>query len=974
MHMDKKWIAISLTILISICSYSAMMANIIIINDEIELDQDEFYLSESSYGNFTINNTIVDDISFPNSWYDICIDTDSSGNVHILFKSNYTTITHATKIGNQWVTQDLNITVLASSFDMAIDSNDNIHISWENYTDYDLMYTTNASGEWITTSVDTSGRKGYANSIAVDSQNKPHIMYVTESYNGWYEDYSLHLRYATLSEEGNWQKETIAFPTVRRDDSTERGGVYETDIQIDSQDKVHSTYTVYDSAMYEGLWYASGNRGDWNKVKIQGSTNFWSPSIALDSNDEAHVSYESSSEKIIYAHQGVNDTWNKSTVDNSSSFSDSSIVMDINDRPHIVYIDTDADDLKYATHSATSWDVNRISQEMDYSTTTALVLAENGGLHISLLNDSGSPYHTQIMHSDADLDGITVLMDQCPNEGNPNYDSDRDGCIDDGDGDGIYDYLDQCPEVDSTGFDTDNDGCIDDSDGDGVGDDLDLFPDDSTETNDTDSDGVGDNSDSCEGHDDSIDIDEDGIVDGCDDLLDNDGDGVGNQDDAFPEDSTETNDTDDDGVGDNTDSDIDGDYAPNDVDDFPYDELRTKDTDGDGLADFTLGPVEGMLIDFEDGYLNDVDIHCAADFEGLCMPDYSPWVLTNDSINGEYSLEQQLWASDTGHFSISFSSKADDVVTLEIYITSIIIEQQCIPIFLDGVAVDYGCVTEGFGYYDNISINVSEGEHELKFYGTILGSGNQVDNIQLPDYVISENEDTDDDNDGWLDIMETSFSEDSPCYSDPLDPNENPKSNIQQTMYLGASPTNYMLDEGNCQIYYDSDNDGIVDYYSSFEGYVSVDRCPEEFGYDVGEWVENETTGKSEFNMDNWGCPLEQEDEKSSKEEVKSFYEETSFQAIGIGAGVLLVLIVVFFVRRRDNQNEDLTIESEDDLQDDNTLVENNEATSIFADTPPDEATGLLNDDGYYWIEWPIASGKWYYRVPDQNTWNYYEK
>jgi hypothetical protein len=126
--------------------------------------------------------------------------------------------------------------------------------------------------------------------------------------------------------------------------------------------------------------------------------------------------------------------------------------------------------------------------------------------------------------------------------------------------------------------------------------------------------------------------------------------------------------------------------------------------------------------------------------------------------------------------------------------------------------------------------------------------------------------------------------------------------------------------------------------------------------------------------MDNWGCPLEQEDEKSSKEEVKSFYEETSFQAIGIGAGVLLVLIVVFFVRRRDNQNEDLTIESEDDLQDDNTLVENNEATSIFADTPPDEATGLLNDDGYYWIEWPIASGKWYYRVPDQNTWNYYEK
>ena len=27
---------------------------------------------------------------------------------------------------------------------------------------------------------------------------------------------------------------------------------------------------------------------------------------------------------------------------------------------------------------------------------------------------------------------------------------------------------------------------------------------------------------------------------------------------------------------------------------------------------------------------------------------------------------------------------------------------------------------------------------------------------------------------------------------------------------------------------------------------------------------------------------------------------------------------------------------------------------------------GLMIDDGYYWIEWPIASGKWYYRVSDE--------
>ena len=29
----------------------------------------------------------------------------------------------------------------------------------------------------------------------------------------------------------------------------------------------------------------------------------------------------------------------------------------------------------------------------------------------------------------------------------------------------------------------------------------------------------------------------------------------------------------------------------------------------------------------------------------------------------------------------------------------------------------------------------------------------------------------------------------------------------------------------------------------------------------------------------------------------------------------------------------------------------------LYSLTPPAEAVGMLNDDGFYWIEWPIASG-----------------
>ena len=71
---------------------------------------------------------------------------------------------------------------------------------------------------------------------------------------------------------------------------------------------------------------------------------------------------------------------------------------------------------------------------------------------------------------------------------------------------------------------------------------------------DSDNDGVSDDLDQCQGYDDSIDVDGDGIADGCDDLIDSDNDGVGDNADAFPNDANETADTDNDGVGDNADA------------------------------------------------------------------------------------------------------------------------------------------------------------------------------------------------------------------------------------------------------------------------------------------------------------------------------------------------------------------------------------------------------------------------------------
>jgi hypothetical protein len=100
-----------------------------------------------------------------------------------------------------------------------------------------------------------------------------------------------------------------------------------------------------------------------------------------------------------------------------------------------------------------------------------------------------------------------------------------------------------------------------DSDDDGVLDSDDAFPNDATETADNDDDGIGDNADT-----------------------DDDNDGAPDVNDAFPFDPTESVDTDRDGIGNNADSDDDNDGVPDVNDALPLDRAESVDTDGDGIG------------------------------------------------------------------------------------------------------------------------------------------------------------------------------------------------------------------------------------------------------------------------------------------------------------------------------------------------------------------------------------------------------
>ncbi len=197
----------------------------------------------------------------------------------------------------------------------------------------------------------------------------------------------------------------------------------------------------------------------------------------------------------------------------------------------------------------------------------------------------------EILHLIFDTDGDGIYDDEDLCQGTPpNVDIFTDGCSEeqrevgsttDSDTDGIMDNSDYCPET-PVGESVYTDGCSDsqrDADNDGVSDaddvcpdsddtidvDADGIPDGCDDLIDSDGDGVSDDLDRCAGNDDTIDVDADGYPDACDILVDSDFDDVADVDDQCPG-SDDAIDVDADGI-------IDG-----------CDPLI--DSDGDGRADF----------------------------------------------------------------------------------------------------------------------------------------------------------------------------------------------------------------------------------------------------------------------------------------------------------------------------------------------------------------------------------------------------
>jgi hypothetical protein len=213
---------------------------------------------------------------------------------------------------------------------IALDSNNVPHISYYDQTNHDLKYATKIGTGWSKQKVDSAGAVGQYSSIALDSNNVPHISYFDET-NG-------DLKYATKTASG-WSKETVDSPGLVGES---------TSIALGSNNLPHISY--YDETNGDLKYAKKTATGMWSKGKIDstGDDVGLFTSIALDSNNVPHISYYDFTEKDLMYITKVQGQWVKQIVDTGGDVGKWCSITIQSSGNHISYYDFTNGDLKWA--------------------------------------------------------------------------------------------------------------------------------------------------------------------------------------------------------------------------------------------------------------------------------------------------------------------------------------------------------------------------------------------------------------------------------------------------------------------------------------------------------------------------------------------------------------------------------------------------------------------------------------------------
>jgi hypothetical protein len=318
------------------------------------------YNIELKYATQTSGSWVTEEVDSGRGMYAFMA-LDSSDKAHISYDDLATgQLKYATNASGSWVMtivdSDLGYYCISvppfvfpgrgAEMSVAVDSSDKVHISYCDVTNEDLKYATNASGSWVTTTVDSSGSVGRHTSIALDSSDKVHISY--------YDFTNDALKHATNAS-GSWVMETV-------DSGLGYSEAYYgylqrcTSIAVDGSDKVHINY--YD-VVNEAQKYATNASGAWVIQTAESGLRYLYgssyTSMVLDSSDNVHISYLDATafrEADLKHATNASGSWEAEVVPSAAPMGGVSVAVDSLGKSHVGYT---GETVKYATDASGSW-------------------------------------------------------------------------------------------------------------------------------------------------------------------------------------------------------------------------------------------------------------------------------------------------------------------------------------------------------------------------------------------------------------------------------------------------------------------------------------------------------------------------------------------------------------------------------------------------------------------------------------------
>lgn len=323
---------------------------------------------------------------------------DSNDNPHIAylryFKNDYynpANLTYASWNGSAWETQTLESGEFPS---LVLDSFNNPSICYIYSTQRSsyLKCTSWTGSNWNNQTVDLSYVGSFSsgiNSLAMDSNNNPHIIYSEQS------DLNTTLKYASWTG-SNWSIQTI-------DSESPSSDFYGASISLDSNNYPHVVYgegnMIYGTAFNNesNVKYAEWNGQSWNIQTVFLNVSSFG-NVALDSMGYPHFTYIVGSSLKYASWDGS--TWSTQNVDSNHLISDSSfLALDRQNNPHISYYEdpnlgSDSGNLMYAHWIGSAWNTETVDNNgTDYGA-GPIALDSSGNPHISYLSFHYSdPFH-----------------------------------------------------------------------------------------------------------------------------------------------------------------------------------------------------------------------------------------------------------------------------------------------------------------------------------------------------------------------------------------------------------------------------------------------------------------------------------------------------------------------------------------------------------------------------------------------------